>query len=284
VNIKAWSKLSPSLLLLLAACMVASACATLGANTDGASVSYLDTVRQNYEAGEKALSTKSYDEAISYFEHVRSKYPYSKYAALSDLRLADTYFAQEKWLEAADGYDFYIRFHPRHEKNAYAWFQVAKSYYLAIPTDFFLIPKSYVKDQTATKEALEAVERYLSEYPNHEGNDEAKQMKKELRSKLAMRDMYVARFYEQRRKWRGAMTRYDRVASMYPDTDVAPEALYASAQIAEKHLEQNDTARTLLGRIIDEHAGTKFAKDAELTLVRVEKKTGDAQSEEPTAN
>jgi outer membrane protein assembly factor BamD len=193
-----------------------SACSTT--KTAQKSDTYLDNVKLAYEAGEKALQDQSFEEAIKAFEEVRTKYPYSKYAALSDLKLADTYFAQGKWLEAADAYDFYVRFHPRHEDNAYAWFQIAQSYYHAIPRDFFLFPHSYVKDQTATQEALEAVERYLAEYPVDKFTEEATKMRLHLRNQLAQRDLHVARYYEKRHKTKGAKARFEHVAKLYGDT------------------------------------------------------------------
>lgn len=189
---------------------------------------YLDVVKQTYEAGEQALKNESYEDAIKSFEEVRTKYPYSKYAALSDLKLADTYFAQEKWLEAADAYDFYIRFHPRHEQNAYAWFQIAKSYYCAMPSDFFIFPKSYVKDQTATVEALDAVERYLAQYPQDQFVTEAQKMRVYLRSQLALRDLHVAEYYWKRRKTKGALERFEHVSKNYEDT--------LAGAIAKKHV------------------------------------------------
>lgn len=210
-----------------------SACSTV--RTAQTPDSYLDTVRLTYEAGEKALKNENYEDAIRSFEEVRTKYPYSKYAALSDLKLADTYFAQEKWLEAADAYDFYVRFHPRHEQNAYAWFQIAKSYFHAIPSDFFLFPKSYMKDQTATREALEAVNRYLAEYPGDKNSEEAEKMRIHLRSQLAQRDLHVAEYYAKRNKIKGAQARFEHLAKQYAETP-------AGAIAKQKILNYTDTS------------------------------------------
>ena len=215
------------ILLLLVACSTPKT---------GQKDSYLDTVRETYEAAEKALKDENYEEAIRNFEEIRTKYPYSKYAALSDLRLADTYFKQEKWLLAADAYDFYIRFHPRHEKNSYAWFQIAKSYYNAMPSDFFLFPKSYIKDQTATLEALGAVERYLVEYPEDKLVPEAQKMRIYLRSQVALRDLHVADYYLKRHRTKGAMNRLEHVAQEYADT---PAGILAKNKIL-KYTQQAD--------------------------------------------
>lgn len=200
----------------MASCFLFFGCSTT--KTAQKSDTYLDNVKQLYESGEQALKDEAFEDAIKSFEEVRTKYPYSKYAALADLKLADTYFVQEKWLEAADAYDFYIRFHPRHEQNAYAWYQIALSYYKAIPSDFFLFPKSYVKDQTATREALEAVDRYLSEYPTDKNVEAAQKMRLNLREQLAKRDLHIAEYYIKRNKSKGVRDRLEHIVETYPDT------------------------------------------------------------------
>src|SRR5262245_57123684 len=80
---------------------------------------YLESVKLNFEAGEEMLRKKEYDKAIAYFQFVKSKYPFSKYAALSDLRIADAKYQQKKWLAAASAYEVFIRLHPRHEELPY---------------------------------------------------------------------------------------------------------------------------------------------------------------------
>lgn len=269
--------------LLLGVSIFASGCSIFNSNLNG-EVSYLDSVKQNFEAGEKALADKSYEEAIAYFEHVRSKYPYSIYAALSDLRLADAYFEQAKWLEAADAYDFYLRFHPRHEKSGYAWFQIGKSYFNAQPENLFIFPPSYLKDQTATKEALEAIDRYLVEYPTHEKVDEAKKMRTELRLNLSMRDMRIAEYYGKRKRWPAAVARYERVAALYPDTICAPESLFAAAGIAEHELKRPQIALSLLEKLLGQYSESKFVADATKIKTRLASATEITEELEEETN
>ncbi|MES2503930.1 MAG: outer membrane protein assembly factor BamD [Myxococcota bacterium] len=200
----------------------------------GQTVSYQDNIKGTYEAAEKAFAAKLYEDAHKHFEEVRSKYPYSKYAVLSDLRLGDLYFAQEKWLEAADAYDFYLRFHPRHEQNAYAWFQIAKAYYNAIPENYFFLPSNYVKDQTATAEALTALDKYLAQYPEDKSVEEARKMRLQLRSQLAARDLHVGQFYLKRNKVKGAAARFEYVSKNFADTPEGEKAQAALEQIIQE--------------------------------------------------
>ncbi len=255
-------------------------CASTNSNLNGANVSYLETAKQNFEAGEKALKKKEYDEAVTFFEHVRSKYPYSKYAALSDLRIADTYVAKDEWIEAADAYDFFIRFHPRHEDVAYAWFQIAKCHYESAPSDFFIKPPSYSKDQTPSKEAIKAIDHFIEQFPNDARVAQAKEMKAVLLKKLADQDMYVARFYAKRKQWRGASLRYGRVVEQYPDSESAVEALYESAKIASQYLGDKEKARTLFQQLVERHMDSSYVKDAKKQLEKISAEIDTAPASE----
>lgn len=239
--------------------LLISGCSALNSNLNDANVSYLETARKNFEAGEKALADKRYDEAVSYFEHVRSKFPYSHVAVLSDFKIGDVYFEEEKWLEAADAYSFFVRFHPRHEQVPNSKFRIAQSNFNAIPSDFFLFPKSFTRDQGSTTEALDAANDLIQNFPEHERFNEALQMKRELLSKLAARDMEIARFYARLKKWRGAMGRYERVASLYSSTEFAPEALYESEIIAREHLKLSQKATSLYEKLQERYPGSAFA-------------------------
>ena len=55
---------------------------------------------------------------------IKNKYPYSKYALDASLRLADVYFLQESYTEAALAYESFRDLHPKHEKVPYAMFRI----------------------------------------------------------------------------------------------------------------------------------------------------------------
>lgn len=245
--------------------IAAASCSTMSTLTP-ASVSYSDNAKQNFDLGEKALKEDKNAEALAFFDYVRNKYPYSKYASEADLRIADTYFSEEKWLEAADAYDFFIRFHPVHEKVAYAHFRVAKSHFNAMPSDFFIYPKSYTKDQTATREALAALDRYLTSFPKDENAKEAQEMRIKVREQSALLDMHVADFYVIRKKWRGAASRYEDIVKNLADTPSAKSAMLSLARIKIDRLNEKDEAKELLERLEKEYPESSEAKQAKSML------------------
>jgi len=260
------------LLILSAAVLGLASCSTV-TGTSSDAISYSETARQNFEYGEKALKAGKGAEAQAYFEYVRNKYPYSKYAAEADLGVADSLFADSKWLEAADAYDFFIRFHPVHDKVAYAYFRKAKSDFNAMPSDFILFPKSYTKDQTATRDALEAIDRFVKQFPKDENVKEAEEMRVTLRSQLASLDMNVAQYYAKVSRWKGAAQRFAAVIEKFNDTPVAKKAMLELALIKKNRLKKDEEAKELFERITKEFADSDEAKEAQIQLAKFPKST-----------
>ena len=82
--------------LSLIAFMLTAAC---GAPVDR---SYTQTAQYRYERGLEALDSGDFLAAIKDFNLVKNKFAYSKFAALAELRAADTYFEQDKRVLAID--------------------------------------------------------------------------------------------------------------------------------------------------------------------------------------
>ncbi|HEY4220788.1 MAG TPA: outer membrane protein assembly factor BamD, partial [Myxococcota bacterium] len=199
-------------------------------------------------------------------DHVKNKYPYSKYAVLAELRIADAHFEREKWLEAADAYRIFVRFHPRHEKVPYATFRIALSYSREIDQDVWWFPTAVEKDQSAARDAIKAFDEYLARFPDDENVKEAKRLRTEARARLAETDLYAAHFYVEREKWQGALWRYERVADEFGDTPKAPFALLEAAHIADKKLADTEQATRLYQQLVREHPSTPEAADAKEAL------------------
>src|SRR4051812_46811978 len=73
--------------------------------------------------------------ALDKLRSIRNKFPYSSLAVEAQLKIADVYFLQEAFPEAAASYEAFKELHPRHPKAAYASFRAAKSYYSDSPTN-----------------------------------------------------------------------------------------------------------------------------------------------------
>ena len=142
-----------------------SGCAT--SDEDSKPVTYSLTAKQNYQKGLAELKDENYPEAQKYFQFVKQKYPFSKFAVLSELALADTQFARGNYNEAIDSYKSFARLHPTHEKveDGYVGFKVGESYCKDMPDDIWILPPSYEKDQSAVIDALRELDDFLKKFP-----------------------------------------------------------------------------------------------------------------------
>src|SRR5687767_4593245 len=67
-------------------------------------LTYTEDARRAYEEALKSFKAKDWEGARALFQEVKNKFPQSRYARLSELRIADIDFAQEKYTDAIGAY------------------------------------------------------------------------------------------------------------------------------------------------------------------------------------
>ncbi|MCA9239575.1 MAG: outer membrane protein assembly factor BamD, partial [Planctomycetales bacterium] len=144
------------------------------------------------------------------------------------MRLSDAEFGAEHYLAAVEGYKAFITFHPKHEQvvSGYAAFRIGEAYHRMIPDDFWLLPPRYEKDQGPAREANQALTLFLRKYPKSTYVPRAKKMLKEANYRLAEHEWYVATFYWERGKARGAALRLETLLGQYGGVGFDAEALF----------------------------------------------------------
>ncbi len=212
------------LLAIIASLMLTVACAT--SRPKPAQDDYTGQARYAYDKGFDSYESGEYTEALKTFNFVRTKYPYSEFAALASLRIADTYFAQDQYPNAIEAYRRFIQIHPTHQDVPYAYYRVSVSYYEQLPSDWFLVPPAYEKDLASTEEAMGALKRFLELYPNSQFSEEIAEKLATVRQRLADHEFYVATFYLQREKPRAAAMRLEYLLEAYPGAGFDQEALF----------------------------------------------------------
>src|SRR5256712_1649426 len=223
-------------LLLVALC----ACASGGSGVDitkpvtGAEAS---NAAKAYEKGMQEKKDHNPVEATRFFEYVRNNFPYSQYGALAQLAIADMAFDREDWPQAATLHQDFVKSHPSHPKADYASFRAGMAHFNDRPSDVFLLPPGYEKDQAPVRQALEALNRFVSGYPKSDYVPKARQMIHDCREMLARHERYVAEFYWKREQWRGAGRRCRKAAGTYrglPDGQGAPPSPLRAARAARE--------------------------------------------------
>jgi outer membrane protein assembly factor BamD len=247
-------------------------------------ITYSLTAKQNYEKGLAELKDENYPEALKYFQFVKSKYPFSKFAVLADLAVADTQFARGNYTEAIDAYKSFARLHPTHEKveDGYVAFKVGESYFKDMPDDVWLLPPSYEKDQSAVIDALRELDDFRKKFPDSPYVKKAADLRKQVLQRLVDHEVYVARFYLRGDHPKAAAMRLEGAIKRYPGSGREPELLFA---LGETYLHMNDPlrAKETFQRVIDEYASAAQARRAELYLEFIHSRYGDNPQPRPTA-
>jgi outer membrane protein assembly factor BamD len=247
-------------------------CAT---SDDGKQVTFSQTDKQNYESGLEELKNENYVEASQHFNFVKQKFPYSKYAILAELALADTEFARGNYQEAIDFYKSFIRLHPTHEKveDGYIAFRIAECFVKEMPDDWSLLPPASEKDQTFVRDALRELDNARTKYPQSPYFEKANGYRLQVLHRLIEHEVYVARFYLDRGHPKAAILRIEGALRRYPDSGQEGELMLT---LGETHLEMGNPslAKQVLQRVLKD--GTSLqVKRAELFLDFIKKRYGD---------
>lgn len=225
---------------LTAVFVVVSGCASFGTfvGQEG-EVSFADSAEANMKKGDDAMEAKNFGEAASYFEFVKTKYPYLELAKTAELRIGDADFERERYIEARDRYQNFVRLHPTHPKVDYAAFRAALTHYKEIPSDFFLLPPASEKDQVEVRNALSAMTEFTRAHPGSEHVAEAKKVTDEVRLRLAEHELYVADFYSNptRARWPAVVSRLNVVAKNYSGIGLDERVAFG---LYEAHLKLNE--------------------------------------------
>lgn len=226
------------------------------------------TAEEWYARALEDLEDGLYPEAVIGFSAVKNKFPYSKYAALAELRIADVQFERGRYVEAVDAFRNFLKFYPRHEKSSYAMYKIAAAYREQLPSDFWLLPPAEEKDQASTRLAISAYKDMLTRHPDAPESEQAREELDECRRMLADHEMYVAEFYFKRENWRAAAMRAEGLLADYGGLGLDAQALLISAR-SRYELAELDVALQAAARLQNEFPESAEAGDAKDLIERI---------------
>jgi outer membrane protein assembly factor BamD len=236
-----------------------------------------------YSRGLQERKDKNYLEAVRYFEYVRNNFPYSQFAGLSELAIADMSFDRDDWSSAAGQYQDFVKGHPSHPKADYAAFRAGLSRWEDKPSDLWILPPSSEKDQAALRSALDALQRFVLSYPKSEYVPRARELIADTRERLARHEQYVAEFYWKRNAWKGAAGRLVGLADNYGDLrggKVRSDALWRAGE-AYRNLQDPGNERKVLQRLVQEAPNGEHAREAQARLQQLPSPTPTPTEPQP---
>lgn len=225
----------------LAICLASALAACKGDNTDQKDP-YADLpVEVLYNDATDALTQQRYADAKNLYDEVDRQYPYSVWAAKSELMSAYSLYQQDKFDDAIAAYNGYIQLHPGNRDVAYAYYMKALCYYEQIV--------DVGRDQKITQQALDAMREVVNRFPDSPYARDARIRIDLAHDHLAGKEMEIGRYYLRQHEWVAAINRFRRVIEQYQTTSHVPEALerLTEAYLSLGVVDEAQTAAAVLG-------------------------------------
>ena len=167
--------------------------------------------------GMENLKAARYTMAIDAFQKIKDRFPYSKYAILAELKIADAYYLNEKYIQAQEAYEEFERLHPKNEAIPYVIYQQGMCHFKQMT--------GYDRDQTPVIKAIQTFARLQQTFPGTPYASMAVARITEAQNSLAHHEFYVGEFYFKMGDYEAAEGRFVSLIKNYPDTGFHSKAL-----------------------------------------------------------
>jgi len=195
-----------------------------------------DAVR-SFSDAEQSMRNEDYERARKDYQKIQEKSPDRSYDAFIMLRIADTYYGEEKYSEALVEYQNFLNYHPVHKDAAYVQYQIAMCSYRELIT--------IDRDPTPAHMVIREMKKLLEKYPNSGYEEQAKDYIAICRDWIADYELYVAHFYYKADSYQAAVGRCEKLLKDYPGSSAEKDALYY-AGLSYIELGEKDQARIKL--------------------------------------
>src|SRR5438552_3316584 len=99
----------------------------LGGGPKHVSLQYTNDARLAYNEAMDAFRSRDWEDAKALMGEVKKLFPYTRYARLAELRLADIAFEQEKFTDAISSYREFVSAHRNDRDVEYARYRITKA-------------------------------------------------------------------------------------------------------------------------------------------------------------
>ena len=176
-----------------------------------------------YKEGLKELEKGDALYAASKFNEAEVLFPQSDYAPKAALMAAYSYYTQDYLGDAVAELQRFLKVYPFYENLDYIYYLMAVCYYEQIVDE--------KKDLQSIINAKKTFEIVINNYPNTEYSLDSEFKLDLINDILASKEMYIGRYYFDKKKWVPAINRFRTVIDEYDRTIYTEEALHRLVEV-----------------------------------------------------
>ena len=175
-------------------------------------------VFEAYMEGKKSLEEGDVLFAAKKFNEAEMLFPQSDWAPKAALMAAYAYYRQDYYGDVIAEVNRFIKVYPQHPQIDYAYYLLAITYYEQIIDE--------KKDLGSILKAKKTFKFILENYPETEYALDSEFKLDLINEILAAKEIYIGRYYFDKKKWIPAINRFRTVIDNYHETIYVEEALH----------------------------------------------------------
>ena len=180
-------------------------------------------VLEAYNEGKKSLERGDVLYAAKKFNEAETLFPQSEWAPKSALMAAYSYYIQDYYGDAIAELERFKKVYPKSKNLDYVNYLLAVCYYEQIVDE--------KKDLDSINKAKKYFNYIILNYPKSEYSLDAEFKIDLINDILASKEMYVGRYYFEKKKWIPAINRFRTVVDNYDTTIYVEEALHRLVEV-----------------------------------------------------
>ena len=180
-------------------------------------------VLEAYDIGKDALEGGDVLYAAKKFNEVETLFPQSELAPKSALMAAYSYYTQDYYADSIAELERFVKVYPYHKDISYAHYLMGICFFEQIVDE--------KKDLQSIKNAKMKFDFILREYPNTEYALDSEFKISLINDILASKEMYIGRYYFEKKKWISAINRFRTIIDDYDTTIYTAEALHRLVEV-----------------------------------------------------
>ena len=180
-------------------------------------------VLEAYQEGKEYLENGDPLFAAKKFNEAEILFPQSEWAPKSALMAAYSYYSYDYLKDAIAELDRFLKIYPKYKNLDYVYYLLGISFYEQIVDE--------KKDLQSIIKAKKYFEKVFNDYPKTSYALDSKFKIDLINDLLASKEMYIGRYYFEKKKWIAAINRFKTVVDKYETTIYAEEALHRLVEV-----------------------------------------------------